>query len=487
MMDLSEISVSPCETHHLKDGKPFYEKKFLKVLKYHEPGLAPVLDTEGAYHIDLKGNPAYSPRFQRSFGFYHHRAAVELSGEAFHILPDGSLFYPQRYSWCGNFQEGFCVVRNFQNHYFHITLEGTPLYPCQYAYVGDFKDGMAVICNEKGLHTHINSMGQFIHSRWFCQLDIFHKSFARAKDEQGWSYIDRQGNFIDTKRYAAVEPFYNGIAYVEDFHGKRLLINEEGEIVKTIYEPPYNDRHELSALSHDMVGFWKTWALYSAVELNIPNFLPGYLDEIATEISVPISKLRRLFKALWEMKILQPTHNDYWELTDKGKFLQPATTSFMAAASLMWGEVNKAWQNLPTLIRKTHDFHHTSFKEREENESLLATYHRALDGYAQKDFLKALDLSFWQNHKNLLGFGRCSLTLLSFLLEKYVHLNAKVVGTEKGLGHFDIPSVLKDRFQKDYPNGEVSGQNQGFSWADAFIFPRFLHYFPSFFIPYFCL
>ena len=475
---LSEISISPCETHHLKGGDPFYTKRFLKVLKYHALGLAPVLDREGAYHIDVAGNSAYSPCFKRTFGFYEDRAAVESAEGWFHILPDGTPLYKQRYAWCGNFQEGCCPVRSFQGQYFHINLEGLPLYVDRYAYVGDFKDSIAVVCDEKGQHTHIDKEGRFIHSGWFNQLDVFHKGFARAQDEQGWGHINKQGQFIYEDRYATIEPFYNGIAHVKDFKGRLCLIDEEGKVVKMIRESsgvvnPWGE------LSNDMVGFWKTWTLYTAIDLKIPYYLPAPLNDVAAKVSVPVVKLKRLFKALWELDILKPSHNDYWELTDKGKCLQPFNGSFIAAAGLMWGRVNKTWENLPTLIKQPHDFYSPSFKEKEANDGWLTTYHQALDGYAQQDFLDVSLLPFWKAHNNLLGFGRCSLTLMFFLLTRYDHLKASVVGNKKGLGHFDIPPALEGRFQKEYEEIENPWESHHRSPVDAVVFPRFLHYFPD--------
>ena len=81
------FEVSPDETHHLVDGAPAYDARFLSVLKFHAPGLAPVLDASGAYHIDAEGRAAYSHRFIRTFGFYDGRAAVESKTGWYHILP----------------------------------------------------------------------------------------------------------------------------------------------------------------------------------------------------------------------------------------------------------------------------------------------------------------------------------------------------------------------------------------------------------------
>ena len=54
--------ISPDETHHIVGRKPVYKKRFTRVLKFHYPGIAPVLDETGAYHIDPVGQPIYSQR-----------------------------------------------------------------------------------------------------------------------------------------------------------------------------------------------------------------------------------------------------------------------------------------------------------------------------------------------------------------------------------------------------------------------------------------
>ena len=68
--------ISPDATHHLHEGRPAYASRFNEVLKFHSPGLAPVVDASGAYHISSDGQSAYPSRYVRTFGFYEGRAAV---------------------------------------------------------------------------------------------------------------------------------------------------------------------------------------------------------------------------------------------------------------------------------------------------------------------------------------------------------------------------------------------------------------------------
>ncbi|MBY0461594.1 MAG: WG repeat-containing protein [Alphaproteobacteria bacterium] len=441
---LSEISVSSCETYHLKGKSLLYGRTFLKVLKYHEPGFAPVLGDDGAYHINLDGTPAYEYRFKRTFGFYNNKAGVESSEGWFHIHADGTAVYSERYAWVGNFQEEICTVRDFKGSYFHIDKKGIPLYPDRYAYVGDFKDGIAIICDEQEGHTHIDREGRFIHSKRFRQLDIFHKGFARAKDDRGWGHINKTGDFIYEARYVSIEPFYNGLAYAEDNNERLLLINEVGEIIKIIRDV-HNHSNDLSA---DMVGFWKTWTLYAGISLKIPDALPADLKQISERTNISPSKLKRLLRALWELDVVRPVDFETWELTEKGNLLKPIETSFLAAAGLMWGKVNKVWENLPALLQTADEIHHPSFKEEETDDNWIKIYNRALDGYAEKDFKNIADFPFWKDHTFLLGFGRCSLTILPLLLGRYDHL-------------------------------KVLESTESLKKADAILFPRFLHYFPD--------
>lgn len=231
-----DLTIAPEQTHHLKDGHPAYKARFVQVLKFHPPGLAPVQDVSGAYHIRPTGRAAYEGRYTRTFGFYEGRAAIQAHDGWFHILADGRPLYSERYAWCGNFQGGCCTVRYPGGLYFHLRPNGEAAYPQRYRYAGDYRDGVAVVQREDGLHTHINIEGSQIHECWFLDLDVFHKGFARARDHRGWHHIDMKGQSIYNHLFAAIEPFYNSQARVENFDGSLLVINETGETVVELRE-----------------------------------------------------------------------------------------------------------------------------------------------------------------------------------------------------------------------------------------------------------
>ncbi|MHA1797277.1 MAG: WG repeat-containing protein [Candidatus Helarchaeota archaeon] len=233
-MDIKKIKIAKDNSHHIFKNEPIYQKRFIYVLKYHQPGLAPVLDNTGAYHITVDGKAAYSKRFIKTFGFYYNKAAIITEKGWGHINSSGDFLYEPILAWTGNYQDNVCAVRDKLGNYYHINENGNRLYEEDILYAGDFRDGTAVVRKKNGLCTHIDKMGEEIHSKFFSDLDVFHKGFARARDENGWFHIDIYGNECYSNRYSQIEPFYNGFAHVEDLNGSKLIIDEQGKKIHTI-------------------------------------------------------------------------------------------------------------------------------------------------------------------------------------------------------------------------------------------------------------
>lgn len=230
-MKWQQIKVSNDSTHFLYEENLIFGKNFIEALKFHPPGLAPVIDESGAYHINESGEALYSKRYNRTFGFYSNRSSVIDKTDWFHIDEKGNRTYSDSYSWTGNFQEDLCTVRDKENHYFHIDLNGSRIYHKNYIYAGDFKDGIACVKLQNGLFRHIDSKGNPINDKCFKDLGIFHKNFATAKDNKGWFHIDKSGNQLYKERYLMVEPFYNGFALATLFDSSKKIIDERGNMI----------------------------------------------------------------------------------------------------------------------------------------------------------------------------------------------------------------------------------------------------------------
>lgn len=328
--DLKLIKISLCQTFHTLFGKLLYQTKFLHIEKFHEPGLAPAYDTTGAYHINLKGEAAYSKRFKKIHGFYYDRAAVEDSTICYHIDSHGNKIYKQSYQWVGNYQESVCVVRK-SNKFHHIDLQGNKLYREEYNYVGDFKDDVAVVY-KNGHATHINSEGKLVHNKWYKQLGIFHKGFAVAEDISGWFHIDKQGNTIYSQRYKTIEPFYNGLAKVESHDGTLEQIDITGNIEFTIFTS--KPESQIDKISSKLAGFWQTYLTNIAIEIDLFNILPATTKLLSKELGITEINLRRLLRALWEIRLIDYQQNeDLWQSTSHGEILK--NTPFLADAATM--------------------------------------------------------------------------------------------------------------------------------------------------------
>lgn len=466
-----QTTVSGCETHHCMDEVPCYEKRFDNVLKFHEPGYAPVKDKTGSYHIDIFGNPIYDQRFLRTFGFYEGFAAVETELGWFHILPNGNSVYGERYTWCGNFQEGFCPVRDQVGNYFHINRNGLRPYIQNYRYVGDFKDAIGVVCRDDGTSSHIDAAGNFIHSHWYLQLDVFHKAFARAKDERGWVHIKKDGSPAYSNRFLNIEPFYNGQAHVEDFEGNLLVIDEEGQTIREIFK---SQKNYIGSLSGDLVGFWKSETIKLAVELNLLDSLPGSLEEIAARDLMPKQNLERFLRALWETGILEK-QDKQWNLTEKGKLLVPKNQAFMASASLMWPQVQKVWAGLKEKLTTKEIFHHPTFKEVTTDEESLQVFRLALKGYAEEDFSDISTWPLWERYSTILGLGQTAITVLTDILVAHPSLKGIILNENCPLYHVKLEDSIKPRLQQIFNTLDKPWNVK----ADVVLLPRFMHYFPD--------
>ena len=233
-MNWQDIKVSEDNTHFVFNGQTIFGRQFIEVLKFYSPGLAPVKDESGSYHIDTTGEQLYADRFSRTFGFYCNRAAVVQADNWFHLTEEGYRAYSQTYLWTGNYQENHCAVRNSDNKYFHIDLNGNRIYSNNFIYCGDFKDGYACVKTNNGFYKHIDTKGNFLNDKEFLDLGIFHKNFATAMDKGGWHHIDKNGNEIYRHRFLAVEPFYNGFALVTQFDNNKTIIDEQGQKIISV-------------------------------------------------------------------------------------------------------------------------------------------------------------------------------------------------------------------------------------------------------------
>ncbi|EER20834.1 MULTISPECIES: WG repeat-containing protein [spotted fever group] len=447
---LKLIKISPCKQFHTLEEKPLYTTRFLHVEKFHEPGLAPVYDKTGAYHINLKGEAAYTKRFSKTHGFYCGRAAVEDEARCYHIDSHANRVYKQSYQWVGNYQENICVVRK-SNKFYHIDLHGNKLYQEAYDYVGDFKDDIAVVYKD-GKSTHINPQGKLIHNKWYKQLGIFHKGFAIAEDNNGWFHVDIVGNAIYLQRYKTIEPFYNGLAMVKAYDDTLGQIDTTGNIKFVISLPELEAQiHKISA---ELAGFWKTYLINVAIELDLLNILPATTELLSKQLGIIEPNLQRLLRALWEIELISYNQNkDLWQVLPKGEFLK--NSSFLPQATKMWARVatEKNWLKITGLLKQKTIYSFASFKEQET--ALKIEFYQALIGYTKLDTREFYNKINIADNTNILLFGIHSLALIETLSNKDKNsINLNYYNDqeipEELIKNYNVSLITQDNLAKNY-------------------------------------
>ena len=424
-MNWRGTSVSPSGTHHVRDGTPLYEQRFDEVLKFHEPGLAAVRRDGRAWHIRDDGEPAYGRRFDRTFGFYQGLAAADAPDGWRHIRPDGSDLYGARYAWCGNFQDGRCAVREPGGAYLHLTAEGAPAYDARWRYAGDFRDGIAVVQGVDGRSTHIDHQGVRIHDAWFLDLDVFHKGFARARDDDGWMHVDRPGRPLYGRRFAAVEPFYNGQARVERMDGSLEVIDETGATVQEL-RPAL--KSEFADLSDDLTGFWRTQAICAAVELGVFEALPATAPDLAQTCGLDEDRTRRLLRALAELRLVEDG-DSVWRVTGRGAFLAAHHPWTLTDAAVEYGRFfPRMWETLPAALRSDGGWQPPDiFGEVAADPGRTASHHRMLASYALHDYGPVPDAFDLHGDERVIDAGGGLGALAGLLLEAHPKLRVTVL------------------------------------------------------------
>ena len=448
-MDWRETAVAVNGTHHLAGGRALYDARFDQVLKFHSPGLAPAQDASGAFHIDVKGQAVYAERYRRTFGFYEDLAAVDDDGEWFHIHHTGVPAYADRFAWCGNYQGQRCAVRLDDGRYLHLDLQGKPVYEQRWAYAGDFRDGVAVVQGDDGLSTHVDNQGEQLHGRWFHDLDVFHKGFARARDDRGWMHVGPTGKPVYERRFASVEPFYNGQARVERFDGALEVMDESGRPTREIRPPRQT---ALQRLSGDMVGFWRTQTIRAAVELNVFDALPGDTAAVGSACSLESHAMQRLLRALWELDLVEP-RGGLWTTTDTGRLLCHSEGSGMPEAALHWAtEHYRAWEGLPEALKTGRSAFHEQFGDDlfswlAERPAKMRRFQAAMLAYAEHDYRDIPRFIDFDGVEEVVDAGGGTGVLLTKLLEAQPAVTGTLLELDTVTSSVRAPAHLAERFR----------------------------------------
>lgn len=177
--------------------------------------------------IDTLGNAAIPVIYENIGEASEGLVPVKKNGLWGYTNQQGKLVIPCQYEAAQGFHSGLAAVRKnrkwgFINRYNNIII------PLKYKTVGKFKEELAWF-REAYKYGYINPEGKVIIEAQFDKTEHFENGIARVKTEEGWGIIDRNGLFILRPKYEYISNFNKyGLAVVKIGTNKFSFINRQG-------------------------------------------------------------------------------------------------------------------------------------------------------------------------------------------------------------------------------------------------------------------
>lgn len=259
---------------------------------------------------------------------------------------------------------------------------------------------------------------------------------------------------------------------MEQFDGTLEIIDEQGHTIHTLRKPLHDN---FSKLSQEIVGYWSTYTLVAAVELNIPQNLPNTTQKLAQQIHLKPQYLERFLRALASLHIVEQTPSQLWTLTEKGKLLLPQHhTSLVPAALILGKQMIHFWEKLPQALQKNSNWSpppHFKLIQQWQNGATLT--HQMIENYAKHDYLHIPPLLPLEKNQHLLDVGGGTGTLAKYILKHHPHLKITILEQPEvvKLGKKQLPTSYKNRIHFTTADLFQPWPCQG----DAIILARVLH------------
>ena len=230
-----------------KKGKLVLKAEFAGGSRFSE-GLAAVQlrKADRVGYIDETGTLVIPSQFDLADPFSEGYAAVMKNRKWGYIDRTGQIVIPIAFDAAELFSGGVAAVAKIQTTnvttFFYINRNGEPLLDKQYLFdtALPFGEGLAPVRSLGQYFRYIDQSGKTVindPSRPFLSAGVFRDGLApvnlHATDGMRWGYIGKDGKLGVTARFAAAQPFTEGLAAVQMLDGKWGYINTKGSMVIT--------------------------------------------------------------------------------------------------------------------------------------------------------------------------------------------------------------------------------------------------------------
>ena len=243
--------------------------------------------------------------------------------------------------------------------------------------------------------------------------------------------------------------------------------------------PSEHEKQILNQISEDATAYWKSQTLFTAVKLEIFNFISlGFntIDLLSERLQIKPKLITILVKALISIQYLSLEENKIC-LTEKSKLLTHQEKSLIDIVKVWGSEHYNTWQLLDQALKNNQEqfsklFELPFFDWINKNQVKKEEYYRAMHVYALKDYSTVVNYIKLSDHSVVVDLGG-GLGTLSMLLSKKFPLCSFMV--------YDLPDTIQ--FSKLFIKNSfsnVSYQEGDFfrnhlPKADYYLLARVLH------------
>ena len=157
----------------------------------------------------------------------------------FNLVKNGKLVGDTWYPHIGDFDNGFAIVRNYENKRNFFNINGKIISKIWFDDAYNFYNGRAAV-KINDLWNFINTNGILIGNAWFDIVDSFRNNHAKVKIGDKWNYININGDIISKNWFKFVYNFKDGLGMVSN-EGQINFINPNGELISNIWFDEAND------------------------------------------------------------------------------------------------------------------------------------------------------------------------------------------------------------------------------------------------------